>query len=61
MRATKYIIDYVCPVDAYGHQSYYHQLVRVDDNAILYANERLELVELECWKMGIDRNDVKIL
>lgn len=58
---TKYFIDFVCPVDAYGKQSFYHQLVRTRDNAILYANEKLEYIELVCWKRGINKQEVTIL
>lgn len=58
---TKYFIDYVYPVDAYGKQSFYFQLTRTRDNAILYANEKLENVELECWKREISCKDVTIL
>lgn len=36
---TGYFIEYVCPIDAYGNQSFYYQLVRTKDCAILYANE----------------------
>lgn len=58
---TKYFIDYVCPVDAYGNQSLYHQLVRTKDDAILYANPKLDYVLIECWKRGINKKEVTIL
>lgn len=58
---TKYFIDYVYPVDAYGHQSFYHQLVRTADNAILYANQNLDYVKIECWNRGINKQEVTIL
>ena len=58
---SKYVIDYVWPTDVYGHQSFYHQLVRIADNAIIYANSSLDCVELECWKRGICKQDVTIL
>ena len=35
---TAYFIEYVYPIDAYGKQSFYFQLVRTKDCAILYAN-----------------------
>lgn len=34
---TAYFIEYVYPIDAYGKQSFYFQLVRTKDCAILYA------------------------
>ena len=36
----------------------YYQLVRVADDAILYANETLNNVCLECWFRGIGANEV---
>jgi len=57
---TAYFIDYVCPVDAYGKQSFYFQLVRTKDCAILYANEDIQNVFVECWKMDISKKDVTI-
>lgn len=54
-----YFIDYI-----YNNPSganFYHQLVRRKDNAILYANPKLEYVQIECWKLGINTSDVEIL
>lgn len=48
-----YFIEYVYPVDAYGKQSFYFQLVRTKDCAILYANENINNVFIACWKMDI--------
>lgn len=57
---TKYFIEYVYPINAYGKQSFYFQLVRTKDLAILFSNEDLKNVEIECWKMGIAKKDVTI-
>ena len=38
---TKYYIDYVDPIDAYGNKQFYHQLVRTRDDAILYSAGKL--------------------
>ena len=56
---TKYVIDYI-----YNNTSginFYHQLVRRSDNAILYANEKLDNVFLRCWELGITRDEVAVL
>ena len=58
---TKYFIDFVYPIDAYGNQSFYYQLVRTKDNAILFASEKLENVQLYCWKNDINHKDVTTL
>ena len=55
----KYFIDYIYN-NSIG-SNYYHQLVRRVDNAILYANPVLENVELYCWQLGINKDDVEIL
>lgn len=57
---TAYFIEYVYPVDAYGKQSFYFQLVRTNDCAILYANENINNVFIACWKMDIPHKDVTI-
>lgn len=57
---TAYFIEYVYPVDAYGKQSFYFQLVRTKDCAILYANENINNVFIACWKMDIPHKDVTI-
>ena len=57
---TAYFIEYVQTIDAYGKQSFYFQLVRTKDCAILYANENINNVFIECWKMDISHKDVTI-
>lgn len=57
---TAYFIEYVYPVDAYGKQLFYFQLVRTKDCAILYANENINNVFIACWKMDISHKDVTI-
>lgn len=56
----KYEINYVCPIDAYGRQSFYFQVERISDGAILYANENQNECFKHCWKMGIPYNEVAI-
>lgn len=56
----KYEINYVYPVDSYGKQSFYYQIERISDGAILYANESQENVFIFCWSNGIDYKDVAI-
>lgn len=58
---TKYFIVYVYPVDAYGNQSFYYQLVRTCDSAILYSNENLDCIKVECWNRDISKSNVTIL
>ena len=60
MTKTPYFIEYVCPVDAYGKQSFYYQLVRKSDLMILYANESYHNIIVECWRNNISKNDVTI-
>ena len=57
---TGYFIEYVCPIDAYGNQSFYYQLVRTKDCAILYANEDIKNVLIQCWQRNILYTDVTI-
>jgi hypothetical protein len=57
---TAYFIEYVYPIDAYGKQSFYFQLVRTKDCVILYANENINNVFIACWKMDIPHKDVTI-
>lgn len=57
---TAYFIEYVYPIDAYGKQSFYFQLVQTKDCAILYANENINNVFIACWKMDISHKDVTI-
>lgn len=58
---TKYYIDYVDPIDTYGHKQFYHQLVRTRDEAILYSAERLIDVEMWCWHNDIKAREITIL
>lgn len=60
MTQTPYFIEYVCPVDAYGKQSFYYQLVRKSDLMILYANESYHNVIVECWRNDISKNEVTV-
>ena len=57
---TAYFIEYVNTIDAYGKQSFYFQLVRTKDCAILYANENINNVFIACWEMDISHKDVTI-
>lgn len=57
---TGYFIEYVCSVDAYGKQSFYYQLVRTKDCAILYSNENIKNVFVRCWQINILYTDVTI-
>ena len=57
---TGYFIEYVYPIDAYGNQSFYYQLVRTKDCAILYANEDIKNVLIQCWQRNILYTDVTI-
>ncbi len=50
--AAKYVIDYVYD-NAPGEPNFYYQIVRIKDDAILYANADRNNVIMECWKMGI--------
>jgi hypothetical protein len=60
MKDSRYYIDYI-----YDHVTesgnYYYQLVRRSDDAILYANRKLDLVFAHCFKMGIINDEVTIL
>ena len=57
---TPYFIEYVYPVDAYGHQSFYFQLVRTKDLGILCSNEKLDNIFIHCWMTGIAKDQVTI-
>lgn len=59
MENSKYYIDYI--YDNPTGTNFYHQLVRREDNAILYANPNLDNVFLYCFKVGISKNDIIIL
>ena len=54
-----YVIDYI--YDNPTGINFYHQLVRLSDDAILYANQNLGNVFLRCWELGIKQNDVVVL
>ena len=56
---TKYVIDYI--YNSTSGINFYHQLVRRSDDAILYANEKLDNVFLRCWEMGIPQDEVVVL
>ena len=56
---TPYFIDYIY-ANTIG-ANFYYQLVRRTDGAILYANPKLENVQIECWKRCISVNEVEIL
>lgn len=59
---TKYYIDFVCEYSSSKEvlRSYY-QLVRTEDEEILYANEALEFVYAECFLRNIARRDVTLI
>lgn len=57
---TKYFIEYVSPVDPYWKKSFYYQLVRTKDCAIIFSNADLQYIFSECWKMDIQKDDVTI-
>lgn len=56
---AKYVVDYVC--DNTSGANFYYQLVRVKDDAILFAYEKQELVCMEAWKQGIPYNEVAFI
>lgn len=57
---AKYVIDYVYD-NAPGEPNYYYQIVRVKDDAILYANADKNNVIAECWKRGIPYNETAFI
>lgn len=57
---AKYVIDYVYD-NAPGEPNYYYQIVRVKDDAILYANPDKNNVIAECWKRGIPYNETAFI
>lgn len=57
---TPYYVDYI--YEPFSKDSkYYYQLVRIADNAILYANEDIKNVLIRCWESGICPDSVTIL
>lgn len=57
---AKYVIDYVCD-KPFGEPNFYYQIVRIKDNAILYANTDRNNVIMECWKLGIPYNETAFI
>lgn len=55
----KYYIDYIHSNTS--GENFYFQLVRREDEAILYANRDLTNIFARCFEMGINKNDVTIL
>ena len=56
---AKYVVDYV--YDGEGEFNYYYQLVRLSDNAILYANKDRDNIILDCWERGINHKEVAFI
>ena len=56
---AKFVVDYV--YDNAGDMNYYYQLVRVEDDAILYAHKSQTTVCIEAWKQGIPFNQVAFI
>ena len=56
---AEYVIDYV--YDNIEGSNFYHQLIRLKDGAILYANEKLNNVKDWCWANGIPYNKTSII
>ncbi len=56
---AKYVVDYVC--DGEGDFNYYYQIVRIKDNAILYANKDKYNIICECWKRGLKFEEVAFI
>ena len=57
---AKYVIDYVYD-NAPGEPNFYYQIVRIKDDAILYANADRNNVIMECWKRGIPYNETTFI
>lgn len=56
---AEYVVDYVYE-NVEGENSYF-QLVRLSDNAILYANKDRNNIIIYCWKAGIACNKVSFI
>lgn len=54
----EYVIDYV-----YSEQieTFYYQLVRIEDDAILCSAMSQDYIMLECWKRGIPYSKTAII
>ena len=54
----EYVIDYV-----YNNtgKNYYFRLVRLCDNAILYASRNIDDIIVQCWRVGITKKQVAII
>lgn len=56
---AEYVIDYV--YDNPTGCNFYYQIVRLSDEAILYANPDIKNVKIRCWKLGIPANKVSLI
>ena len=56
---AEYVIDYV--YDNPSGASFYYQLVRLSDNAILFANQSIQNIYVHCWRYGIAYDKVSII
>ena len=56
---AEYVVDYV--YENVGCGNFYFQLVRLSDNAILYANKDMNNIIVYCWKAGIAYNKVSFI
>lgn len=54
---TPYFIEYIHEGDS---NSFYFQLVRTKDEAILYANPEIEFVFSRCFQLGITKEQITI-
>ena len=54
--SAKYVVDYV-----YQNGLGYYQLVRLSDDAILRSYLSVTDIIVDCWELGIDRNDVAFI
>lgn len=57
--SAKYVVDYV--YENISGANFYFQIVRVSDDAILFANEEQSIVCREAWKIGIKYSDVAFI
>lgn len=57
--SVEYVIDYVCNNPS-GENSYF-QLVRLSDNAILYAAEEQTDVVMYCWNVVKNKNVIGLI
>ena len=54
----EYVIDYVCNP---SREDCYYQLVRLSDNAVLYASRNIDDIIVQCWRVGITKNQVTLI